>query len=149
MAALLQEIAANGNFEARTRCCSVFVGPVDACATTGVVDQIRRVIENVVRNAIRYTRVNSQVEITLRKRDELSTATGLIQVRDYGPGVPDSDLEKIFLPFYRVHSESESNPDGCVLGLAITDRIVRLHGGTVHAANFLSMLNLFRAKPVS
>jgi two-component system sensor histidine kinase CpxA len=135
LAALIQEIAVNGNFEARARSCSVFVGPVEGCATTGVVDQIRRAIENVVRNAIRYTRTNSQVEITLRRREGLSTPTSLIQVRDYGPGVPESDLEKIFLPFYRVHSERESHPDGSGLGLAITERIVRLHGGTVRAAN--------------
>ena len=135
LASLLQEIAANGNFEARARSCSVFVGPVEACVMTGVTDQIRRAIENVVRNAIRYTKANSQVEVTMRKQGALPSATGLIQVRDYGPGVPNSDLQKIFVPFYRVHSDNEPNSHGSGLGLAITERIVRLHGGSVRATN--------------
>src|SRR5215470_9774199 len=132
---LLQEIAVNGNFEARARSCSVFVGPVEACITTGVVDQVRRAIENVVRNAIRYTRANSQVEIRMCRRGSLPEATGLIQVRDYGPGVPQADLEKIFLPFYRVHSENDTDSRGSGLGLAITERIILMHGGSVRATN--------------
>ena len=115
--------------------CGVFVGPVDACATTGVVDQIRRAIENVVRNAIRYTKAHSQVEIALRRQEAPPGATALIQVRDFGPGVPDSDLQKIFLPFYRVPSDDVSNSNGSGLGLAITERIVRMHGGSVRASN--------------
>src|SRR5215470_16524281 len=132
---LLQEIAVNGNFEARAKSCSVFVGPVEACITTGVVDQVRRAIENVVRNAIRYTRANSQVEIRMCRRGSLPEATGLIQVRDYGPGVPQADLEKIFLPFYRVHSENDTDSRGSGLGLAITERIILMHGGSVRATN--------------
>src|SRR5262249_49122262 len=135
LANLLQEIAVNGNFEARARSCSVFVGPVEACITTGVVDQVRRAIENVLRNAIPYARANRQVEIPMCRRGSLPEAPGLIQVRDYGPGVPQADLEKIFLPFYRVHSENDSDSGGSGLGLAITERIIRMHGGTVRATN--------------
>jgi two-component system sensor histidine kinase CpxA len=133
LAILLQEIAVNGNFEARARGCGVFVGPVEACFTTGIPDQIRRAIENVVRNAIRYTKLNSQIEISMHRQGAVPRATGLIQVRDYGPGVPESELQKIFLPFYRV--DSDQRPDGSGLGLAITERIVRMHGGRVRAMN--------------
>ena len=56
-------------------------------------------------------------------------------MRDYGPGVPQADLEKIFLPFYRVHSENHSDSGGSGLGLAITERIIRIHGGGVRATN--------------
>lgn len=132
---LLQEIAVNGNFEARARSCIVCVGPLEPCTTTGVADQIRRAIENVVRNAIRYTKPHSQVEIALRRQKAPPGATALIQVRDFGPGVPDSDLQKIFLPFYRVPSDDVSNSNGSGLGLAITERIVRMHGGSVRAVN--------------
>src|SRR5215469_349373 len=132
---LLQEIAVNGNFEARTRSCIVCVGPLEPCTTTGVTDQIRRAIENVVRNAIRYTKAHSQVEIALRRHEAPPVTTALIQVRDFGPGVPDSDLQKIFLPFYRVPSDDLSNSNGSGLGLAITERIVRMHGGSVRASH--------------
>jgi len=49
--------------------------------------------------------------------------------------VADSELQKIFQPFYRVASSNESNSEGAGLGLAITERIARTHGGTVRASN--------------
>jgi len=135
LANLIQEIAVDGNFEARARSCMVCVGPLESCVTTGVADQIRRAIENVVRNGILYTKAHSQIEITLQRKPGPPAAMALIQVRDYGPGVPDSDLPKIFLPFYRVLSEEGANSNGSGLGLAITERVVRMHGGTVRAVN--------------
>jgi signal transduction histidine kinase len=111
------------------------VGAVDPCVTTGIVDQIRRAIENVLRNAIRHTKQNSEVEITMRRQGAPPKGTAVVGVRDHGPGVPDSDLEKIFQPFYRVISPEGSNSDGSGLGLAITERIARTHGGAVRAVN--------------
>ena len=135
LAGLIQEIAVDGNFEARARSCMVCVGPVESCVSTGVPDQVRRAIENVVRNAIRYTKAHSQVEITMRREGESPSTTAVIQVRDYGPGVPDTDLAKIFQPFYRVPSSDGSTTTGTGLGLAITERIVRMHRGAVRAVN--------------
>jgi two-component system sensor histidine kinase CpxA len=135
LAGLIQEIAVDGNFEARARSCMVCVGTAESCVTTGVPDQLRRAIENVVRNAIRYTKVHSQVEIGIRREGESPSTTAVIQVRDYGPGVPDTDLMKIFQPFYRVPSADGSTTNGTGLGLAITERIVRMHRGTVRAVN--------------
>jgi two-component system sensor histidine kinase CpxA len=134
LASLVHEVAADGNFEARARSCWVAVGAVDSCITTGIVDQIRRAIENVVRNAIRHTKTNSQVEITMR-RQKTEPTKAIVQVRDHGPGVPDTDLKKIFLPFYRIPSPDGSDSDGSGLGLAITERIARTHGGSVRALN--------------
>jgi len=135
LASLVQEVAADGNFEAQARSCSVSVRAVDPCVTTGVIDQVRRAIENVVRNAIRHTKTNSEVEITMQRQQGASSAKAIVRVRDHGPGVPDSDLEKIFQPFYRVTLPDGSNSDGSGLGLAITDRIARTHGGSVRALN--------------
>lgn len=135
LAGLIQEIAADGNFEARARCCLVSVGPLDSCVTTGLPDQVRRAIENVVRNAIRHTKAHSQVKITMHREGESPSPTAVIQVRDYGPGVPDTDLVKIFQPFYRIPSSDGPTAHGTGLGLAITERIVRIHRGTVRAVN--------------
>ena len=131
---LIQEVAADGNFEAQARSCSVTVGTLDPCVTTGIIDQIRTAIENVVRNAIRHTRVNSEVEITVRKQGDSPNGAAVVGIRDHGPGVMDSDLQKIFQPFYRAPSDG-SNSEGSGLGLAITERIARKHGGTVRAVN--------------
>jgi two-component system sensor histidine kinase CpxA len=131
---LVQEVAADGNFEAQARSCSVSVGTLDLCVTTGIIDQIRMAIENVVRNAIRHTEVNSHVEITVRKQGDPPNGAAVVGVRDHGPGVADSDLQKIFQPFYRASSDG-SNSECSGLGLAITERIARKHGGAVRAVN--------------
>jgi two-component system sensor histidine kinase CpxA len=131
---LVQEVAADGNFEAQARSCSVSVGALDPCVTTGIIDQIRTAIENVVRNAIRHTRVDSDVVITVRKQGDPPNGAAVVGVRDHGPGVADSDLQLIFQPFYRA-SPDGSTSGGSGLGLAITERIARKHGGTVRAFN--------------
>jgi two-component system sensor histidine kinase CpxA len=59
----------------------------------------------------------------------------VITVRDHGPGVPAATLDKLFRPFYRVDEARDRNSGGTGLGLAIAERAVRLHGGTVEAAN--------------
>src|SRR5229473_4229375 len=135
LSSLLQEVAADGNFEAQARSCAVKVDSLDSCTTTGIADHLRRAIENVVRNAIRYTRQSTDVEITVRRLDAAAVSRAVIQVRDHGPGVPMAHLGKIFLPFYRVPNASGAQTGGAGLGLAITERIVRMHGGTVKAAN--------------
>jgi two-component system sensor histidine kinase CpxA len=130
---LMQEVAADGNFEAQSRCCSVKVDSVDACIVKGVAENLRRAVENPVRNAIRFTKPNTAVEITLHRRGTPSGSLAVIQIRDHGPGVPPAELKKIFLPFHRVANASAS--DGGGLGLAITERVIRMHGGNVRASN--------------
>ena len=58
-----------------------------------------------------------------------------ISVRDYGPGVPASELANIFQPFYRVAAARDRQSGGTGLGLAIADRVIRIHGGTIRAEN--------------
>src|ERR1700736_1093763 len=120
LSSLIQEVAVDGNFEARAKHCSVRVDSMDVCTTTGAREQLRRAIENVVRNAIRYTQPSTDVEITLRKQCTPAVSRAIIQVRDYGPGVSNQHLEKIFLPFYRISAVSGEPAGGAGLGLAIT-----------------------------
>lgn len=132
---LIQEIAADGNFEAQGRSCMVSVDLLDSCTMMGVAENLRRAIENVVRNAIRYTKRDTIVEITLRRQESATASMAMIRVRDHGPGVPAADLKKIFLPFHRVQRSEDTALNGAGLGLAITERIVRAHGGRVEASN--------------
>ena len=88
-----------------------------------------------MRNAVRYTAKNTEVEIKLGCTHDGNQAVAVISVRDYGPGVPDGDLEKIFQPFYRVADARDRQSGGTGIGLAITERAVRLHGGEVKATN--------------
>ena len=82
----------------------------------------------------RYTREGSEVEITLRLRTGDQTQV-IITVRDYGPGVQDDQLPNLFRPFYRVDDSRDRQSGGTGIGLAITEKAVRLHGGTVSASN--------------
>jgi signal transduction histidine kinase len=125
---LVQEVANDGDFEARGKNRSVIIKQADACTVAGFEEQLRSAVENVVRNGIRHTAEGTAVEITLRS----SQGRALLQVRDYGPGVPDGMLAEIFLPFRRVATAS---PDGAGLGLAIAEHAVKVHRGTIRAMN--------------
>ena len=131
---LVQEVAADGDFEARAHNREVKVTRADACSVSGIPEMLRSAIENVVRNAIRYTAEGSAVEISLERTND-ERAKALLRIRDHGPGVPKIMLTNIFLPFQRVPEANEMNSQGSGLGLAITDRAVRLHDGTVGALN--------------
>jgi two-component system sensor histidine kinase CpxA len=134
LANLVQEVAADGDYEARASNRQVRVMKADACAISGVTELVRSAIENVVRNAIRYTAAGTAVEIELLRETRDRAQLALVRVRDYGPGIPAALLHDVFLPFRRVEG-SRGRTDGAGLGLAIADRIMRMHGGTIAAAN--------------
>jgi len=125
---LVQEVANDGDFEARARNRSVAILQADACTVNGFEELLRSAVENVARNAIRHTAEGTVVEISLQNKNSRS----LLRVRDYGPGVPENMLSDIFLPFRRVPS---GNSDGAGLGLAIAERAVTVHGGRIRAMN--------------
>ncbi len=93
---------------------------------------LRRAIENVLRNALRYAPPATVVDVGV-----VDSATGEVRVtvRDRGPGVPDAALPHLFTPFYRVDADRERATGGVGLGLAIARRGVELHGGTITARN--------------
>ena len=125
---LVQEVANDGDFEAHARNRSVVVKQADACTANGFEELLRSAVENVVRNAIRHTAEGTAVEISL----QISNTRALLRVRDYGPGVPESMLSEIFLPFQRV---ANGYPEGAGLGLAIAERAVSVHRGIIRAMN--------------
>jgi two-component system sensor histidine kinase CpxA len=133
LAHLVREVAEDADFEANSRNRSVHIVDCDECSTMGTEELLRSAIENVVRNAVRYTAEGTQVEITLRAGN--GNGGAVISVRDHGDGVPDEAMEKIFRPFYRTEDARDRESGGSGLGLAITSRAVRLHGGSVSAAN--------------
>jgi two-component system, OmpR family, sensor histidine kinase CpxA len=97
-------------------------------------------IENVIRNAIRYTGAGNSVpensvDVQLESANTATPASVRLLVRDYGQGVPESELVNIFQPFYRVADDRNRQSGGTGLGLAIADRVVRIHGGTISARN--------------
>ena len=147
---LLREIVKDADFEARARNRSVKLGSAMTAIVNGVPSLLRRAIENVVRNAVHHTAENTQVEIELLESaaqtghgvasESTATWNGAndavsIVVRDHGPGVPTQALSEIFRPFYRVDEARDREAGGVGLGLAIAERAVRLHAGTIKASN--------------
>jgi len=136
LAALVKEVADDADFEARSQNRAVQVVSTDNCSIKGVEELLRSAVENVVRNAVRYTPEGTAVEVALRKQNGGSDNYAVISVRDRGHGVPDEALEKIFRPFYRTEdARDRQSGGGTGLGLAITERAVRMHGGSVQAVN--------------
>jgi two-component system sensor histidine kinase CpxA len=133
--ALVREVAADADFEAQSRNRAVRVLTLQPCSITGVRDLLRSAIENVMRNAVKYTRKDSEVEVTLEHAHGLGQEIAVIRVRDHGDGVPESALENIFRPFYRVADSRERSSGGAGLGLSIAAKAVSLHGGQVKAEN--------------
>src|SRR5438132_2394614 len=99
---LVQEVAADGDFEARAHAREVRVVSADACTMSGAPEILRSAIENVVRNAIRHTPAETAVELTLKQTDDQKKPRALLRVRDHGAGVPERLLSDIFVPFHRV-----------------------------------------------
>ena len=137
---LVAEIAANADFEAQGVNRAVqFAGDL-SCDIKGSRELLKRAIENVIRNAIRYTPEDTTVYVEMKSRvpDQDTKNLFEIAVRDKGQGVPEPELQNIFRPFYRVSDARERQTGGIGLGLAITERAVRIHGGTVSASNAAS-----------
>lgn len=132
---LVREIAKDANFEAQNRNCRVKCVITDDCVVMGSESLLYSAIENVVRNATRHTREGSEVKVHLGNAQGTGAGTAVLQVLDSGPGVPDEALDKLFRPFYRLDDARNPQTGGVGLGLSITDRTVRLHGGSVTAAN--------------
>ncbi len=132
---LIREIAQDAEFEAQTRKCRVDVTKVDDCMVIGDPSLLRSAIENVVRNAIQYTREGTDVQIGLECRQGTYGTEAVIKISDSGPGVPAEALDKLFRPFYRIDDARGRQTGGVGLGLAIAERAVRLHGGTIQASN--------------
>jgi len=132
---LIREIAQDAEFEAQSRKCRVDVTKVDDCTVMGDPSLLSSAIENVVRNAIQYTREGTDVQIGLECKEGTSETEAVIKISDFGPGVPDEALDKLFRPFYRIDDARGRQTGGVGLGLAIAERAVRLHAGTIEASN--------------
>jgi len=132
---LVQEVARDANFEARPNQRRVEVLAQGPITLVGFAEVLRPAVENVVRNAVAFAPSGTEVEVRLERSLEGGRGWAKICVRDRGPGVPEAALEAIFRPFFRVSASRNRKSGGTGVGLAITERAVRLHGGTVKAAN--------------
>jgi len=135
LSAVVKDVADDADFEARGRDRSVQVVTNESLRINGVSELVRSAIENVVRNAVRYTSAGTSVDISLTSETVKGNRFAVINVRDHGDGVPEGSIKDIFRPFYRVEDDRDRKTGGTGLGLSIAARAVHLHHGTIEAAN--------------
>lgn len=130
---MVAEVVHNATFEAQRRGVTLRSSiPSSTSRVAGNAALLYSAVENAVRNAIAYTDPDTEVAVSVFiSRDRQMC----VCVSDSGPGVPESELESIFRPFYRVDESRDRSIGGTGLGLAIADRIVRLHKGAIRAKN--------------
>jgi signal transduction histidine kinase len=128
---VVEQVAADADFEANAKGKSVKITALEECRTIGGESLIRSAVENVLRNAVRYTKDGSTVGISLRADGKKAK----IRVLDQGDGVPEEELANLFRPFYRVGEARERKTGGIGLGLAIAEQAIKAHDGTIEAEN--------------
>jgi two-component system OmpR family sensor kinase len=129
LAELVAGVADDARFEALAMNKNVLVESIEPVPVHGRAELLQRAVENVIRNAVKYTAEGSTVELGL------SSAGGRARlvVRDHGPGVAPEDAARIFEPFYR--SRADGSGEGFGLGLAIAQAAVAAHQGSIRAEN--------------
>jgi signal transduction histidine kinase len=128
---LLLATVDDSEVEAQATGCSIDVKALQETNLQGNAELLRRAIENVLRNAIRYAPPESTVVVRLEREERWARIT----VRDEGPGISEKLRERIFDPFFRADASRDERTGGLGLGLAIARRAVRVHHGDITAAN--------------
>ena len=103
----------------------------EACTISADPAKLHDIVRNLVENAVNYSPDRADIRVEALKRPDGHVA---ITVTDSGPGIPTSDLGRVFERFYRV-DKARSRPGGMGLGLAIVRHLVELHGGRATAEN--------------
>ncbi|MBV7494160.1 two-component sensor histidine kinase [Pseudomonas sp. PDM24] len=127
---MLSVIVEDAQFEAQMKGCRVSLQACPAFVSRVSGELLYRCFENVIRNAVRYTKPNTAVVVVAQINLDADYLT--VQITDRGPGVESERLQDIFHPFERGLNEASA---GFGLGLAIASRAVEIHGGTIMARN--------------
>jgi signal transduction histidine kinase len=142
---ILEEVAHDCSVEAEMRGCRIELAGNICGPVHGNPELLRRAVENVLRNGIRYSPEKSPIELDFGENaDDV-----IISIRDYGPGVPDEALARIFDPFFRVEEARNTNGGGSGLGLSIAKRAVHVHRGSIMAENATPGLRVTIAIPLT
>ncbi|MBN46046.1 MULTISPECIES: ATP-binding protein [unclassified Methylophaga] len=126
---ILTDIIEDARFEAQNKAIQIQHNTFNHINLFGRVELIHSAIENVLRNAIKYSPENGIIQLTVEKSSKYIS----IKIEDQGPGIAEQDLQQIFQPFFR--SRDNQHHNGIGLGLTIAHRAIEIHGGEITAAN--------------
>jgi signal transduction histidine kinase len=144
IADVVDDVVRDCAVEADARGCRIeFMGNIDGLVL-GSRELLRRAVENVLRNAVRYSPEGTAILVYLSDKEQAA----VIVVRDHGPGVPEEMLSRIFDPFFRVEEARNTNGGGSGLGLSIAKRAMQAHHGTIAAENAAPGLRVILTIPL-
>jgi len=105
-----------------------FIDLPDKFLLNADIQRIQIMLRNIFDNALKYSKADSYlVEISLReKHDEV-----IVEIQDFGKGIPESELPFIFEPFYRIDKSRSQKTGGYGLGMSMSKKIMEVHGGTI------------------
>lgn len=141
---LVNDIVEDNDIEAEMHGCHLNVAGCTVRKIEGSRELLRRAIENVVRNAIRYSSQQSVVDILMSEEDGMAK----VEVRDHGPGVPEEACARLFEAFFRVEEARDTARGGTGLGLSIAKRAIQLHHGLIFAENASPGLRVLISLPL-
>lgn len=128
---LVSNIVENCRIEASHKGCQIDASVEAGISIFGSGELLHRAVENILRNAIKFTADNTPIGVSLKREKE----TLVISVSDQGPGIPEGSEETLFEPFVRIDQARQHNTGGYGLGLAIARKAVELHDGHISARN--------------
>jgi two-component system sensor histidine kinase CpxA len=132
---LIDRIVRDANFEGQIHTASVTFQHEQSVTLEADGRLLHSAIENVVRNAMRFSPDGSQVEIAQRVEGARGESMAVVTISDRGPGAPPEALKDLFKPFFRVAARQGRPGGGAGIGLAIAYHAVSLHRGTICATN--------------
>ncbi len=127
LGAVAAEVSGIARTLAEPRGQELTLNALEGIIVSGSAAELRRVLLNLLDNAIKYTPERGRIEITVCR----DGSAAMVSVRDNGCGIDPRDLDHIFEPFYR----GRSNGAGGGLGLALSREIAHRHGGSIEAVN--------------
>ena len=127
---LIHQVVHDATFEAQNDD-KISLNLPDSCNLMGCPELTSRALENIIRNALRYTGDEGKVYINVSQGKEWLS----ISIADDGPGVPEESLKHLFEPFYRVEASRNQQAGGYGIGMAIAEQAMRSQGGNIKASN--------------
>lgn len=124
---LLEDLLEDGRYEATDKHIDIHAEIASHLPMTGKPELVLRAVENVLRNAIKFTPRHGHIRLTAQAFGQLIE----ISVSDSGPGVSPVELAKLFQPFFKGSQAKQQNSSG--LGLTIAERAVKAHHGSIIA----------------
>lgn len=123
----------DARLELESKACSLDMKTLDEVLLRGDGELLYRALDNVLRNAIRFSPYGGRISVLIESDAPSRQVT--VTISDQGPGVDGDDLQAIFEPFYRKATDVRKDAVGYGLGLTIARSIVHSHGGNIAASN--------------